>query len=401
MASRTLAFSAPQHRARLLARLAICKPPTATLSPGVLALQVLLGYNAILRMNLTQAIREAAAEGYDLGYSSMDELLTLINTVITQAVPFDETSLVGCPVNALLDPLMNMPNGYALFRSAEFNTAFGVILNEWSTFLDSPASCTYLNEVAPTGWFCPVALQTTDITQFICDPTKPHYGFQSWNDYFTRLFKAGSRPIDSPTNNKVIVSACEASPYAIQSNLQRSDQFWMKNQPYSLADIFSPPYRTLMLPFEGGDAYQAFLSADNYHRWHAPVSGTVVYQYNVAGTYYSDTEFAGYDPAGPNLSQGYLTAVAARAVVVIDCVDKSIGLVACVFVGMAEISSNMITVQKGSVVNKGDEIGYFQYGGSTHCVFFRPGVIKEFVYQPPFDMNAPPVHLGKTIAIAN
>jgi len=82
--------------------------------------------------------------------------------------------------------------------------------------------------------------------------------------------------------------------------------------------------------------YQAFLSAFFYHRWHAPVSGTIVKAYLVDGTYYSDADAEGYDPSSLNDSQGYITAVAARAVIVNDCDDPAIGEVACVFVGMAK-----------------------------------------------------------------
>lgn len=31
-----------------------------------------------------------------------------------------------------------------------------------------------------------------------------------------------------------------------------------------------------------------------------------------------------------------------------------------------------------SHVAKVEELGYFQFGGSTHCLVFRPGVIDEF-----------------------
>ena len=49
-------------------------------------------------------------------------------------------------------------------------------------------------------------------------------------------------------------------------------------------------------------------------------------------------------------------------------------------VGMSEVSSCMIDskVTPGYHVGKGEELGYFQYGGSTHCLVFRPGAIAEF-----------------------
>ena len=35
-------------------------------------------------------------------------------------------------------------------------------------------------------------------------------------------------------------------------------------------------------------------------------------------------------------------------------------------------------LEAGQHVMKGDQVGYFQFGGSTHCVVFRPGVISSF-----------------------
>ncbi len=386
------------HRARFIEQLKK-RSTHAVVSPAIQNLAVLLDTDATLRMDLTEAICEAQGQGFDLGFSSIEELLPLIATTITQAPPYDETELVGCPLNGLLDPLMNMTHGYSLFRSPKLNAALKAVLNEWCTFLSSADSRTYLNSVSPTGWFCPEALTKIDITQFECNPSAPYYGFASWNGYFTRLFRPGVRPVTAPNDDKIIVSACEAAPYNTQSNLQLVDQFWMKSQPYSLRDIFGSKGTQFGPKFVGGDLYQAFLSADNYHRWHAPIRGTIRAAYNLDGTYYSDTEYGGYDPAGPNDSQGYITAVAARAVIVIQSVDPAVGLVACVFVGMAEISSNMVGVAVGQHVEKGDQLGYFQYGGSTHCVIFQPGVIQRFMAQPPF--TAPPTQLSTQIAIAN
>ncbi len=47
---------------------------------------------------------------------------------------------------------------------------------------------------------------------------------------------------------------------------------------------------------------------------------------------------------------------------------------------MSEVSSCMIDpkIQPGHHVAKGEELGYFQFGGSTHCLIFRPGAIADF-----------------------
>ncbi len=84
----------------------------------------------------------------------------------------------------------------------------------------------------------------------------------------------------------------------------------------------------------------------------------------------------------------------------IECDDEAIGPVACVFVGMADVSSCMIEALPGQCVRKGDELGYFQYGGSTYCLIFRPDVIERFVPQPPFHDNGPPVQVNAHLATA-
>jgi phosphatidylserine decarboxylase len=43
-------------------------------------------------------------------------------------------------------------------------------------------------------------------------------------------------------------------------------------------------------------------------------------------------------------------------------------------VGMAEVSTCDATVCVGQKVKKGEQIGMFHFGGSTHCLFFRLGV---------------------------
>ena len=95
-----------------------------------------------------------------------------------------------------------------------------------------------------------------------------------WNDFFTRSFKDGERPVASPDDDKVIVSACESTPDGISTDVKRQDRFWIKSQPYSLEDMLASD--DSVDQFTGGTVYQAFLSATNYHRWHSPVAGTIV-----------------------------------------------------------------------------------------------------------------------------
>jgi hypothetical protein len=61
-------------------------------------------------------------------------------------------------------------------------------------------------------------------------------------------------------------------------------------------------------------------------------------------------------------------------------------------------------VTPGYHVGKGEELGYFQYGGSTHCLVFRPGAIAEFALAAipqPQDPKAPLMLVRSKLAIAN
>lgn len=105
--------------------------------------------------------------------------------------------------------------------------------------------------------------------------------------------------------------------------------------------------------------------------------------YVVSGSYYLENLYQSFlsnnpDTSAPDRSQGFLTAVATRALIFIEADNPAIGLMCVMPVGMAEVSSCDITVKPGEHVNKGDPLGMFHFGGSTHCLFFRPGVNLEF-----------------------
>ena len=108
------------------------------------------------------------------------------------------------------------------------------------------------------------------------------------------------------------------------------------------------------------------------------MSGTIYKTELIDGSYYSATHNIQDDPASPNMSQGYLAQVAARGIIYIQADNPDIGLMCFVSIGMAEVSSNEITVKEKDKVKKGDQLGMFHYGGSTHLLIFRPEVKIEF-----------------------
>jgi phosphatidylserine decarboxylase len=169
---------------------------------------------------------------------------------------------------------------------------------------------------------------------------------------------------------------------------------------------------TMANMFVGGTVYQAFLSADSYHNWHAPVSGRYMTtadglapglnnpEPNVLGTYYSEPaiyDFPNPDPGADALSQGYISCVAKRGVAYIVPNDSSLGLIALVVIGMAEVSSIEFDSMPPTGFNKGDMIGRFHFGGSTHCLIFQPSVTfnpsPNAIPDPNYQGGQPPVQV--------
>jgi phosphatidylserine decarboxylase len=343
----------------------------------------------------------------DVKLENYGQMLVVMNHILTIAPTFDTTGMVGCPINAILDYAMITPAGLAAFADTRVNAMLRRLLSAWSEFLDSEASRYVLND-SPSGWLSPVARESIQLHEFQIDPNAEFCGFKSWNDFFIRRFKPESRPVARLGDQKAIVNACESQPYRIQTKVKEHDTFWMKSQPYSLRHMLNGNF---VEQFVDGTVYQAFLSAKNYHRWHSPVTGTIRKLQKVPGTYYAEAASEQFDSAGPTNSQGFIAHVATRALVFIEADYSGIGLMCFIAVGMAEVSSCVLVdregkpLEEGQKVEKGDQLGYFQFGGSTHCLVFRPDVISEFateaIPQGEHGQASPIVKVNSLLAIAS
>jgi phosphatidylserine decarboxylase len=359
--------------------------PLLPLLPVIAEFQALIENDPELTMLFTQMFEQIPHEPPYLTdptgqptVRDVREMLQLMNRILTQAPEFNKTGLVGFPLNAIVNWAMGTPAGATAFLNPKVNHQLKKILDQWAVFLRSPDSRAVLNDDPETGWFGRDARKAmpTFAEDFVSHPKLPYHGFASWDDFFTRVFREGRRPVAHPEDNRVIANACESAPYRLATKVQLRDRFWIKDQPYSLALMLAGD--PLAAQFAGGTVYQGFLRALSYHRWHAPVSGRIIKTRVIDGSYYAAAQAAGFDPASPNESQGYITQVASRALIFIQADNPDIGLMAVMFVGMAEVSSNEITVYEGQHVTKGDQLGMFHFGGSTHTLIFRPQVDLEF-----------------------
>jgi phosphatidylserine decarboxylase len=399
-----------KHLKETLRRAKDANMPTA---PPIQALQNLLNTNAVVYMLFNEMLSEVPTVWPynqipggppNSEIRTVEELLTVLNYQIQLPIMYNDSAQIGTPINAILDWPMATKAGFSAFTRHDVNMIFRDMLKFWGEFLKSPDSvATVTTAQTPTvqGWLSPTAQsQEPGLANFLQTYQVPnpndtiHYGFTSWNQFFTREFKQGLRPLAGPGNDNLIVSATESTPFYIQRNVQLRDTFWVKNKDgrsnYSLADMLGDA--NLAEQFVGGTVYQAFLSADSYHNWHAPVSGRYVSKPRIIqGTYYSEPLMWSFSPdSGPPepdvgsdaLSQGYISSVATRGVAIIQPDNPRIGPMAIIMIGMAEVSS--VNFFDKETFDKGELIGQFQFGGSTHCIIFGPGV------QPKFAADAIP-----------
>lgn len=203
----------------------------------------------------------------------------------------------------------------------------------------------------------------------------PHKGYGSFNAFFTRGLKPDARPVAGVSEARAIVSPGDCnlkSPIPIDTP---ESEFVIKGETLDVEKLLRGSLHAS--DFNGGQALVCRLEVYNYHRMHAPVDGKVVETGLIPGQYYG----------GP-LDFGILTRNH-RGYIVIRTDNH--GLVAVVPVGIATISSVNITVKPGDVVRKGQEMGFFKYGGSVIVMLFQKNRLNLDPYR----------HMGERLGALN
>ena len=67
--------------------------------------------------------------------------------------------------------------------------------------------------------------------------------------------------------------------------------------------------------------------------------------------------------------------------------NEKIGNIGIIFIGMSEVSSCVSTVQIGQKVKKGDQLGYFMFGGSSHVLIFEKKAKLKFKEHAFYKVN--------------
>jgi phosphatidylserine decarboxylase len=355
---------------------------------SVQALSDYIDDNEVIRYLVASACRENrnmidAHQGKEVGVPRIkdkDALLNGFNKLLSHPPGFVKNELVGVPFSAWVAGIDPTFSGAALFRLPMFNEKMSAILNDWHRFLDTPESNTGFR-VEDEQWLSRAAKKQYDFDIWKKDsPDLPHW--KSWNSFFTRQFEhpKKERPVAHPRTNRIVNSPNDGSLFRWQSHVAKRDVFWFKDMRYSIADILSSPIpkqqavidkHKLVDLFDGGYVFQTYLNPYNFHRWWCPANGEVLFDpLAIPGAFFNKLvipDFAGATTA----SLPFLTAVNARGLIVFKTEDY--GYVCCIPLGMSEISTITFDpkMKKGATVTKGQEMGMFNYGGSSFAVIYQ------------------------------
>lgn len=183
--------------------------------------------------------------------------------------------------------------------------------------------------------------------------------FNSFNDFFIRKLKKNARPVD--TISTIAVSPADGKLLAY-ADISNSD-FIIKGYRFDVLSFLNNV--DLAQKYLDGTMVVIRLAPPDYHRFHFPMSGSVTPNVQIDGDYYS------------------VNPIALRKKTELFCLNKrEYAIITHPFFGdvvMAEVGATMVgsivQTYAGQFVNKGDEKGYFKFGGSTVVLLFEKGKI--------------------------
>ena len=313
--------------------------------PVVNDLDVLLDERPQLKELLLEAINAAGVDGVD----SLDAFYSY-TTELMEWVPIERE------VVSRLLPLFYIANQApddGLNADEEFSQWLKDAVDAYGDFLDSPESAAGIESFA--------SMPNYNLDDYFVSPS----GWLTFNQFFAREMRPGKRPIAAPRDDRVIVSPADAvfmGSWPINSD----STITVKGVNWEISELLDgSPYKDA---FKGGIYTHSFLYIDDYHRYHVPVGGTVKEIRNISGKVYMDV---GVD------EEGHFTVVDGetyqfnqeRGLVIID--SPEVGIVAVLPIGMSYVSSVNLTPEQGATLQKGDEFGFFLFGGSDVVMLFQ------------------------------
>ena len=194
---------------------------------------------------------------------------------------------------------------------------------------------------------------------------RPIEQFKNFNEFFYRQLTPNARPCSAPEEPKIVVSPADCRS-VVYDRMDDATDIWVKGREFSVERLLGDAYPEDVKRYKNGGLGVFRLAPQDYHRFHIPVDGVMGTPKTIEGEYYTVNPMAirsALDVYGENV----------RVLVPIDSVAHGRVMVICV--GAMMVGSTVITRKPGEKVARGEELGYFKFGGSTLLVLFEEGVI--------------------------
>lgn len=193
---------------------------------------------------------------------------------------------------------------------------------------------------------------------------EPLDSFKNFNEFFFRKLKPEARPIACRDDPRVVVSPADCR-CIVFPNVDTATKIWVKGARFSIASLLDS--EALAQRYVGGSLGIFRLAPQDYHRFHVPVDGVTGPARFVGSEYYT------VNPMAVRLKEVDVFTENKRVVVPVHSTVH--GTVMYIAVGATNVASLNITAPEGGDVKRGDELGYFAFGGSTIILVFEPGKI--------------------------
>ncbi len=203
------------------------------------------------------------------------------------------------------------------------------------------------------GWFLSTRLSKVFIQPFIksnhIDMSQFEEGpFRSYNEFFSRKIRPGARPMCMEPD--ALIAPCDSKLTALP--ITEASVFTLKHTPYTVESLLRSP--ELAGKYQGGYALIFRLTVDDYHRYCYISDGRKEDNVRIPGVLHTVNPIANdYFPIYKENAREYSLLH-----------TESFGDVLMMEVG-ALLVGRIVNHHQAASVRRGQEKGYFQFGGST------------------------------------
>ena len=240
------------------------------------------------------------------------------------------------------------------------------------------------------GWFLSTGVSRVLIKPFIrsngIDMTQfEPVSYRSYNEFFSRRIRPEARPVDM--DPKHLISPCDSKLTALP--IGEDTVFTLKHTAYTVSSLLKSD--TLAKRYAGGYALIFRLTVDDYHRYCYVAEGEKSENTRISGVLHTVNPIANdHFPIYKENSREYSILHTAK-----------FGDILMMEVG-ALLVGRIVNHHEAAEVTRGQEKGYFQFGGSTVVLLTEPGsvIIDEDILHNSREGTETIVRYGEKIGIA-